>query len=398
MSGFEAGVIATSRKENESRVAIHPRHLERLPPELRGRLTLERGYGERFGFDDAALEALGVGLASRGEILGSSAIVLLPKPLAEDLGEMREGSVLWGWPHCVQQFDITQAAIDRRLTLIAFEAMHSWGRRGERQLHTFYKNNELAGYCGVLHALRLMGTDGFYGPQRRAVVLGFGSVSRGAIYALLGRGILEIEVYTQRPPHLVRDQVFGCSFGQMIRASRERGMGAERPDGSRTSLEEILADADVIVNGTLQDTDNPLMYLPTGGEERLKPGSLIVDVSCDEGMGFEFARPTSFEEPAFRVGPNVLYYAVDHTPTYLWDSASWEISEALIPYLETVLEGPEAWAAEPTIERAVEIRDGVIRNEKILSFQGRAGDYPHVVSEKGEGPPLSTPPSDTDRG
>jgi len=96
-------------------------------------------------------------------------------------------------------------------------------------------------------------------------------------------------------------------------------------------------------------------------------------------MGFTFARPTSFEEPAFYVGDGALYYAVDHTPTYLWDSATWEISEALLPYLRTVLEGPEAWSSEPTVGHSIEIQDGVIKNEKILSFQKRAAEYPHPV-------------------
>ncbi len=380
MSRFELGIAGSSRKENESRVAIHPLHLERLSSSVRGRLTFEHGYGDAFGYDDEALGGLGVGLAERRELLGSSEIVLLPKPMADDLRELGEGAVLWGWPHCVQQSEITQTAIDRRLTLIAFEAMYHWGRAGDRQLHTFYKNNELAGYCSVLHALELRGIDGFYGPRRRAVVLGFGSVSRGAIYALRGRGITAIEVYTQRPPHLVRDQIFGCAFGRMIPASAGGRMRAERPDGSTTDLIEVLADADLIVNGTLQDTDVPLMYLQPGEESSLRPGSLIVDVSCDEGMGFDFARPTSFEQPIFPVGTAVHYYAVDHSPTYLWNSSSWEISQALLPYLETVLGGSDAWARSSTIERAIEIRDGVIKNEKILSFQNRSSEFPHVVS------------------
>jgi alanine dehydrogenase len=104
----------------------------------------------------------------------------------------------------------------------------------------------------------------------------------------------------------------------------------------------------------------------------LRPETLIVDVSCDEGMGFSWARPTSFEDPMFTVGDNVRYYAVDHSPSYLWNSATWEISSALLPYLPTVLGGPEAWEGEETIRRAIEIRDGVIVNPDILAFQNRS--------------------------
>ena len=80
----------------------------------------------------------------------------------------------------------------------------------------------------------------------------------------------------------------------------------------------------------------------------------------------------------FTVGDNVHYYAVDHSPSYLWDSATWEISEALLPYLRAVMRGAAGWDADDTIRRAIEIRDGVVQNPKILSFQHRAAQYPHV--------------------
>ena len=102
-----------------------------------------------------------------------------------------------------------------------------------------------------------------------------------------------------------------------------------------------------------------------------------MDVSCDEGMGFGWARPTSFAEPMIMVGDHVCYYAVDHSPSHLWNSATWEISEALLPHLGPVLTGPAAWDADQTIRRAIEIRDGIICNPRILSFQHRSPDYPH---------------------
>jgi alanine dehydrogenase len=80
----------------------------------------------------------------------------------------------------------------------------------------------------------------------------------------------------------------------------------------------------------------------------------------------------------FTVGDHINYYAVDHSPSYLWNSASWEISQALLPFLETVLDGPDAWAANETIARAIEIRDGVVRNKDVLEFQKREEAYPHL--------------------
>ena len=117
---------------------------------------------------------------------------------------------------------------------------------------------------------------------------------------------------------------------------RPRGTRAARWRSAapgRGSVAEFLAEHDIVVNCILQDTDAPLMFVTSDELDRFAPGSLFVDVSCDEGMGFEWARPTSFAEPMFTVGAGVRYYAVDHSPSYLWNSATWEISEALIPFL-----------------------------------------------------------------
>ncbi|MBV8734631.1 MAG: alanine dehydrogenase, partial [Solirubrobacterales bacterium] len=107
------------------------------------------------------------------------------------------------------------------------------------------------------------------------------------------------------------------------------------------------------------------------------PGSLIVDVSCDQGMGFSWARPTSFADPVFTVGSNMCYYAVDHSPSLLWNSATWEISEALIPFLAPIMAGAAAWEANETIRRAIDIKDGRVQNAKILTFQSRSSDFPY---------------------
>ena len=83
---------------------------------------------------------------------------------------MLVGQIIWGWPHCVQDTALTQVTIDRRLTLIAFEAMNHWQADGGFGLHVFHKNNELAGYCSVLHAMQLAGITGSYGRRLRAAL------------------------------------------------------------------------------------------------------------------------------------------------------------------------------------------------------------------------------------
>ena len=377
MNQLSLGVLARSFKENERRLPLHPHHLGRIPDDLRESIYLERGYGDRYGMSDDQLKGWVAGFRTREQLFAECDVILQPKPLLSDIAAMRVGQVLWGWPHCVQDEELTQVAIDQKLTLIAFEAMNHWNSDGSFNLHVFHKNNEIAGYCSVLHAMQIAGSTGDYGRRLRAVVIGFGATARGAVTALNALGVHDVDVLTHRHIAAVAAPIHSARiFHFDSDDSAARVSHAVTEDG-RVPLAGFLAEHDIVVNCVLQDTDAPLTFMTDDDLADMTPGTLIVDVSCDEGMGFSWARPTTFADPTFMVGDNVLYYAVDHSPSYLWNSATWEISEALLPFLRTVMGGPAAWDADPTIRRAIEIRDGVIQNPAILSFQGRAPEYPH---------------------
>jgi len=153
-------------------------------------------------------------------------------------------------------------------------------------------------------------------------------------------------------------------------------MVAVEHDGSRRPLADLIAESRIIINGTFQNPESPLDFVTREEADCLRPGCLIIDVSCDEGMGFYFARPTSFAEPMFKVGA-VDYYAVDHTPSYLWESASRSISAALVVYMEAMARGRTGWESSQTLLRAVNIDQGVIQKPAIVAFQSREPDYPH---------------------
>ena len=372
------GLLAGSSMENEQRLPIHPGHLDRIDADLRARMIVERDYGAEFQVEAGFIEARVGRVAERAEVIASADVLLLPKPQLADVAALPEGRVLWGWPHCVQDAALTQTAIERRLTLIAFEAMNHWTSRGDFSLHVFHKNNELAGYCSVLHALTLVGSTGDYGPRLSAVVIGFGATARGAVTALRALGVPDIQVLTQRGATAVGSPIHAAHITQITTDEGPLHLSEVSTESGEVLLPEFLAAHDIVVNCTLQDVAAPLTYLRTEDLEGFAAGSLIVDVSCDSGMGFEWARPTTFDDPMFTVGPGIHYYAVDHSPSYLWNSATWENSAAILPFLGTVMAGPDAWAADRTIDRAIEIQDGVIRNRSILDFQGRNPDYPHA--------------------
>jgi alanine dehydrogenase len=211
-------------------------------------------------------------------------------------------------------------------------------------------------------------------------VIGFGAAGRGAVTALNAHGVNDVDVLTIRDVNAVGSPIHSARGVRFEQDADDPSRCHALPESGRVPLAAFLAQHDIVVNCVLQNTDAPLMFVTGDDLGSFAPGSLIVDVSCDAGMGFGWARPTSFAEPMLVVGNNVHYYAVDHSPSHLWDSATWEISEALLPHLRAVLTGPEAWDEHETLRRAIEIRDGVIQNPHILSFQHRSPDYPHPVT------------------
>ncbi len=373
------GVIGTSKKEDERRVPIHPHHLNRLPENIRKQLIFEKGYGLPFNIEDEEICKVSGGIATRSELLSDVGTVIIAKPVLSDLQDLKEGGTIWGYPHCAQQMQITQTAIDKKLTLIAFEDMYVWYPNGQMGRHTFYKNNEMAGYCAVIHALQLRGIDGHYGNQRKVIIFSFGAVSRGAIYALKSHGFRDITICIQRPDHEVREEVLDVHYTRL-----RKGIGDEprlivvEHDGSERSLLDVIHESEIIVNGTYQDTDDPIDYVKEDEKSTFKPGTLIIDVSCDEGMGFYFAKPTTFKKPMIAID-TIDYYAVDHTPSYYWESASRSISAALLVHLPSVVSGYENWNKNKTIKNAVNIKRGVVVKDSILRFQGREKNYPHEL-------------------
>jgi alanine dehydrogenase len=380
MALLKMGVIGTSKKEDERRVPIHPDHLKRLPKHIRKQLIFEKGYGAPFNIEDQEISDLTGGIASRHELLADIGDVIIAKPILSDLEELKKDGTIWGYPHCAQQMQITQTAIDKNLTLIAFEDMYVWNPNGQMGRHTFYKNNEMAGYSAVIHALQLKGIDGHYGNQRKAIIFSFGAVSRGAIYALKAHGFRDITICIQRPDHEVREEVLDVHYSRV-----RKGIGIEprlvvvEHDGTERALLDLINESEIIINGTYQDTDDPIDYVNEDEKHMLKSGALIIDVSCDEGMGFYFAKPTTFKNPIIAID-KIDYYAVDHTPSYFWESASRSISAALITHLPSVILGRESWNENKTIKNAINIDRGIIVKDSILRFQNRNANYPHKVT------------------
>lgn len=374
---MRTALVGTSLRENEWRLPLHPAHFSTLPEAVRAAIYIDEGYGAHFNVADDELRPFVAGILPRERLLAEADLIVITKPMPQDYDLMRPDTTFFGWVHAVSRSGTIQKAIDKRLTLITWESMNKWHPGGDWDMHIFNRNSEMAGYCGVVHCFGLMGVDGFYGPPMKAAVFGLGSAAHGAMFALSQRGVRDIVAYGFERPGLVPRRMQTVEYREVRR--QEGGSLLVVDGGGCHPLIDDLRDRDVIFNGLLQDPANPVFILTADDVQEMRPGTLVLDISSDEGMGFPFSRMTTFDESMFRAGP-IDYYSVPHTPSYLFRASSWEISTAVLPYLETVMRGPEAWETDETVRRAVEVRNGVVLNKTILESQHRASDYPHELA------------------
>jgi len=320
------GIIGESLKEDESRYPVHSKHIGMIS-KYADNLMFDLFYPNIDNFE------LSIKLDYRFNVMKKCKYIVLLKPTVEDLKCLKKGQVVIGWNHLAQNKSLTEVAVRNKLTMISMEKM--FDRRG----HVFKKNNELAGYAALYHALLCTSTILKYANRSKKVaVIGYGATGLGAakLAKQLGGDVI---VFSKRPPQNIENKIKGVRYCQYESLDYKR-----------------LKSFDVIINCILQDISNPQMFLSIDDAYRLKKGTLIVDVSCDRGMGFEFAEPTTIQKPLLEVG-NVIYYSVDHTPTLFYAVASEEISKALTPLLKYILKNG-TYRGNKILEGAVELEGG----------------------------------------
>lgn len=310
-----------STKENEKRVAITFEDV--LKFNNKNMLFFEEGYYKNFNISDEYMIKSGLNVVPRNEILKKDIICDPKAGDGEYIDELKDGTIVFGWIHAVQNRDITDKFINNKLTAIAWEDMYEDGR------HIFWRNNELAGEAAIFHAYSIYGKLPY---ETKVALLGRGNIARGALTTLVSLGA-RVDVYDKKMENLLRKN---------------------------------LNKYDVIVNGVLWDTTRKDHIIYKEDLKKMKNDSMIIDVSCDRNGGIETSIPTTLEAPTYYFD-NVLHYVVDHTPSILFKSASKSIGEEVIKYLDDLICDNN----NDIVETATVIKNGIIIDERIKRFQGR---------------------------
>lgn len=353
---YSIGFISHSRTQGEQRIPIwwehlNSRHLNH--PCVQEYLFEKNFFEKNFGLPifrelvSDRLTQLGCQVVDRLDVLRLSDIVISLKPQDEWL-YMKPNSTLIGW---FSHLEFTPQP-PPNVRLLNFEDIQI-NIQGKSQ-KILYENAYVAGECGVAQTLEILrkiapGSPAVSSQPRLAVVLGYGNLGQGALAELVRQGIEKIIVFTQRSPQIVKNKLKDVVYRQMIHGL-DNTYAANSQNSISPLMENILIDADIIVNATIPSSQQPMWtFIPWQKFSQLKRDMAYIDPVHRVGHGASFAHTTHLTEPVKQIhqlNHSIWYNGCNAMPSYRPTHASFVISQAITTYFDDLLQAVAAFKPE----------------------------------------------------
>jgi alanine dehydrogenase len=351
-------------KNHEYRVAITPAGVHEF---TRGghEVFVQSGAGMGSSIsDDEFAAAGGTILPSADEVWGTAELVLKVKePIAEEYHRMRAGQVLFTYLHLAASKECTDALIDRKVTGIAYETVET----PDRALPLLAPMSEVAGrlapQVGAYHLMRsgggrgvlMGGVSGVY--AAKVVVIGAGVSGMNAAAIALG---MQAEV-------LLLDK----NIEKLRQADRIYQGHLQTVASNLFEIERAVLDADLVIGAVLVPGAKAPTLISNDLVKRMKPGSVLVDISIDQGGCFEDSRPTTHADPTYRVHSSV-FYCVANMPGAVPHTSTYALTNVTLPYaLELANRGwREALRADRPLALGLNTYDGEVTYGPVAEAHG----------------------------
>ncbi len=357
--------VPLERHRTEHRVGLTPRGV-RILADLGHRVFVETGAGEACRFPDAAYREAGAEIVFRKEEVyrRGQVVVGVTAPTMEEIALTSEGQVIMAfWHLAVAPKNLVAEMNNRRLSAIGFEMIESEGHRPV--LHAM---SELAGQMTIHTAAGLLQREsGGRGillgsspgiPPATVLILGAGTVGRAAARAGVGSGA-----------HVI---VLDKDLEKLNAILDEFGGRVVTSTADRDSIARYVQFADVLIGAVLVPAGAHAPYLVTKEMvATMRAGSVILDVSIDQGGCVETSRPMTIDDPTF-VFADVVHYCVGNMTANIPRTASKALTNAHVGYLEQIARsGIEAALTKiPALASGTVMYKGTVTQPTIASLFG----------------------------
>jgi alanine dehydrogenase len=351
-------------KNHEYRVAITPAGVHELARHGH-EVFIEAGAGTGSSLPDSDFTAAGAKiLATSDEVWAAGDLILKVKePIAGEYRRMRQGQVLFTYLHLAASRECTDALMAAKVTSIAYETV----QLADGSLPLLAPMSEVAGrmapQVGAHHLQRdgggrgvlMGGVSGVY--AAKVVVLGAGVSGMNATAIALG---MQAEVL------LLDKNVARLRGADAIYQGHLQTVASNAYEVERAAL-----DADLVIGAVLVPGAKAPMLISNELVSRMRPGSVLVDISIDQGGCFADSRPTTHADPTYKVRGSV-FYCVANMPGAVPHTSTYALTNVTLPYVvELANKGwRKAVAADPALAAGLSTHAGALTSEPVASSLG----------------------------
>jgi alanine dehydrogenase len=356
--------VPTEIKNNEFRVALTPAGVAELVH--RGHeVIVQSGAGDGSAISDAEFKAAGAQLINGADQVWAEADLLLKvkEPIEPEYSRMRNGQTLFTYLHLAASKPCTDALLASGTTSIAYETVQT----ADGALPLLAPMSEVAGRLSAqVGAYHLMRTQGGRGAlmggvpgvaPADVVVIGGGTAGYSAARVASGMG--------------ADVTIFDLNINKLRELDAEFGGRIHTRYSSTLELDDAVKRADLVIGAVLVPGAKAPKLVTNSTVAHMKSGAVLVDIAIDQGGCFEDSRPTTHDEPTFRVHDTV-FYCVANMPGAVPRTSTFALTNATMPYVLKLADKGwrEACSADPALAKGLSTHDGALLNDQVADDLG----------------------------
>jgi alanine dehydrogenase len=351
-------------KDTEYRVAVTPEGVRELT-RAGHRVLIQKGAGDGSSVPEQRFQRAGSEIVDTAEDVWKQAEMILKvkEPIAQEYDLLQEGQVLFTYLHLAASRELTEVLAQRKVASVAYETV----QLDDGRLPLLAPMSEIAGrmapHVGARYLEKENGGRGILmggvSGVRPAKVLVLGAGMAGGNAAWIAAG-MEAEVI------VVDRNLDKLRFIDQIHKGRITTLMSDQ-----LTLEQRVRESDVVIGAVLVPGAKAPKVVTEDMVSAMRPGSVVIDISVDQGGCIETSRMTTHTDPTYVVH-GVVHYCVGNMPGAVPNTSTYALTNVTLPYaLEIATQGlEEAVREDPALARGVNVFGGRVTNDAVAEAHG----------------------------
>lgn len=351
-------------KTLEFRVGLTPGVVESLTAKGH-EVVVESGAGAGVGLDDAAYEAAGAKVLPSADDVFASAemIVKVKEPQPVEVARLKPHHILFTYLHLAADKDQAVGLMKSGCTAIAYETVTDSARR----LPLLAPMSQVAGRMAVD-----VGANALLRPSGgRGMLLGGVPGVPAAKVVILGGGVSGQNAAEMAVGHRADVTIFDLSAVRLAQLDAQFGGRVKTAFATPGAIKAAVHDADMVLGCVLVTGAAAPKLVAREDLAHMRKGSVLVDVSIDQGGCFETSRPTTHAQPTYEVD-GIVHYCVANMPGAAPYTSTFALGASTVPYVHALADkGVDgAFAADPGLAAGLNVRAGKITYQAVADALG----------------------------